>query len=462
MRKCHVALASFLILSIYSGTAQPADDFDLDSGEELTLEKSVQIGVESASSVQKGKIEIAISGSQLLQNYGQFLPNLAISGGYNWNLGKTYSTSVSPARVETINSGLNFQILSSLNIFNGFADISNFRALIDRKSASELSLKRAKQLITLDISQTFIQCVLDRKLVKIANENFKVSKAREELLRQQSQLGSKKRADLLRQEAQTSQDEALFLSTMNRARANIFNLIKKLRLDSGKPFHVAELRIDETWRLGFEVPESEAIKLALKSRPDVIASEKNYAAALSDIKASRSGLFPRLDFVFSTGGSARFIDYHVINGSNSLPTSQRSIGDQLGDQWIYSLGLTMTWNIFDRFLTKTSEEKANLTSKKIQIENEDLRNSVVADVRQAYGEYRLLARQVDSAKKGLSAARQAYDVIKAQFDLGSSNFIDLASAQAGLLQAESSFAQAVLGLELQVRVIKSLLGNSDN
>ena len=58
-----------------------------------------------------------------------------------------------------------------------------------------------------------------------------------------------------------------------------------------------------------------------------------------------------------------------------------------------------------------------------------------------------------SSKKGTEAAQKAYEVTQGRYEVGSSNFVDLITAQAALVQAESSRAQALIGFLLQTKTV---------
>lgn len=435
--------------------AQPIDP----AAEELTLEKCIKIAIESSTDVLKSRLDIGVSGAQLLQSYGQFLPNLVLGANAAQNEGRSYITTTTPTHVESIDIGGTFLISSSLNVFNGYADTSSLKSATERKSASELTLERAKQQIALDVSQAFIQTIFDVQLMQIAAENLRVSRLRLDLLQQQSALGSKKIADRYRQEAQTSQDEGLVLTANNRYYADLFSLLKRLRLDPNKQYRVVDpfgkKDIDEKMRQS----EDEDVSLALQRRPDLRAGDRLYNAALSDVRASRAGLYPRVDFGVSIFGNGRSFTTHSVNGVDTIPGNQRPLNEQLTDQLIYTVGFTLTWNIFDRYLTKAAMERANMASRRVEIDNEDRRVATNADVRQAYRDCKVAIQQWLTARKGLVAAQKAFEVIKAQFDLGSISFLDLSTAQSALLQAQMTLAQTALSYELKKKALIYFVGS---
>jgi outer membrane protein len=68
-------------------------------------------------------------------------------------------------------------------------------------------------------------------------------------------------------------------------------------------------------------------------------------------------------------------------------------------------------------------------------------------------------QQIETSRRGLTAAKQSFDVIQGRYDVGSSSFIDLSNAQAVLLQAKVAEAQSLIKLSLQKKVFDYLIGN---
>ena len=162
---------------------------DKDGGIRLTLEKSIAIAIRGSASVLKAENDVKVSGAQLLQGYAQFLPNLGVQGNYGYSSGTSFYAQSAPTLVTGSGSAAGYTVSTDLNLFNGLADIANLKSSILKKDASDLTLERAKEQIALDIAQSFLQVVLDNKIVDIARKNLQQSQARERLLDEQTKVG---------------------------------------------------------------------------------------------------------------------------------------------------------------------------------------------------------------------------------------------------------------------------------
>lgn len=424
----------------------------------LTLEESVTRALNEATSVQRAKGDVEITGDQLLQGYAQFLPNLMASGNSDTTKGTTYLTMAAPTMIETRNHGVGYQISATINLFNGFSDLAGWRASIERKHAADLTLKRARQQIALDVTQSFLQVILDQQIVNIAEKNLLSSQARESLLSEQARVGVRNLADLFRQQAQTSSDESFLVTAQAKERTDELNLLRKLRLETDRNYVLVSPTLNEEPKASPFSDENKLVETALANRADLAASEEIARAAHWDVTSSRSLYLPKLDFGATMSSAGRILDHQLVNGGDVVPASQRDLDDQLAHQVATTVGFRLTWTIFDRWVTSVNVQKAKVNARNTRLESEDRRLQVIAEIRQAYGEYRAVEQQLESTKKGLLAAQKAFEVMQGRYQVGSSSFVDLTTAQAVLVQAEANRAQALIAFQLQTRAMRTALG----
>src|ERR1700679_3997432 len=94
----------------------------------LSLQDCIGIALQNSTAVLKGTNDVALAGTQVLAAYGQYLPNVQAAGGYNYDLGNNFYASTGPYLAYTARSAYNYQLTSSINIFTGFFNYSNFKS----------------------------------------------------------------------------------------------------------------------------------------------------------------------------------------------------------------------------------------------------------------------------------------------------------------------------------------------
>ena len=402
---------------------------------ELTLEKSIEIALNNATAVLKSENNFRLAGVQVLQSYAQFLPSLAATGSYALNYGKTSITVGSLTLLDQSRHVANYGLASTLNIFNGLADYASFKSSLERKNAAEFSLVRAKQFITVDVVQSFLQVILDQQVIQISKSNFAASEAREEQFRIQMKVGSNSLADFYRQTAQAKLDQSFLITSQTKLHDDEIGILRKLQLDLNQEYRFIPPNFDSKENPHSIESEKNLIRLALNNRPDFKAEASALGASHWDVSTARSGYYPHLDLGLHLGGGSQF-------------------GGQIG----YTFGLYLSWSLFDRFVTKLNVERANVNEQNTEIDYQDLKLQVIGEVRQIYGDYKSAREQLRAAKEGAIAAEKAYAVIRGRYSVGASNFIDLLTAQATLTQSKVSLAQSTLNYMLQSRQLDYILG----
>jgi outer membrane protein len=428
----------------------------------LSLQDCIKMAVEKSTAVLKGNNNVAYAGYQVLAAYGLYLPNLAAAAGYNYDGGNNFYYSAGPELVNENRSQINYQLTSSVNIFSGYYNYSNWKAAKLNQQASNLSLEFAKQQITLDITQSYLQVILDRKIVELDSNNLSTSLKREEQLTMLTDVGRRAKTDLYQQQAQTSSDKLLLINAVSRMQNDKILLFQKLRIDAAENYEISDMPIDDKADVVRYGNKDILVQEAVQNRLDLKTALLNTQAADWNIKKYKSGYLPQLSFFAGVYNNAAYFNTLSVNGQNEQPSSQEAIPTQLY-KYTYGLaGLNATWNIFDRFYTKSNVASARITADNARIDLQDTKTSVVANIKQAHNDYRNAVQQMETVDIGLTAAQKAYEAVNGQYKEGATDFISESNAQLVLLQARQSKIQASINMMLQKRIIDFYAGMMSN
>jgi outer membrane protein len=441
-------IARYLIL-IFSGTIGVRT---------LSLQDCIAIALQNSTAVLKGNNDVALAGTQVLAAYGQYLPNVQAAGGYNYDLGNNFYASTGPYLAYTARSAYNYQLTSSINIFTGYYNYSSFKAAKLNKNVAELSLERAKQAIELDITQSFLQVILDRKLVLLDSNNLVVSLQREQQLQMLTDVGRRARTDLYQQQAQTSSDQLLLINAHSRLKNDKILLLQKLRIDSADSYDIEDMAIEDGAEAARYGSVEDLVQEGLRTRVDLRGADLTVQASDWDIRKFRSGYLPVVSVgggLYNNGGSYNAL---TVNGIDEMPGSQTSQLTQLYKNTYGLVGINAVWNIFDRYATKSNVAAARIVSDNARIDKEDTRIGVVANIRMAHNDYVNAVQQMETVGKGLEAAQQAFDAVNARYQQGATDFITESNAQQVLLQAQQNKIEASVNMQLQKRAIDFFTG----
>jgi len=455
-RKNYIILLFGLLLGVSTVSAQT----DSANATPLTLDDCIRIGLEKSTEILKSNNSVKLTGVQLMAAYGQFLPDLGFGANYTFNGGKTLYTTTVPTLVDSRQNVLNYQLISSINLFNGFNDYSALKAATLNKSAAELNIERVRQSIIFDISQSYLQIILDSRIVEYAKQNLKTSTDREGQLKALTDVGRKAMSDYYQQQAQTSNDKLFLIQSEEKVKNDKVLLLRKIRISEPDKYRIVET-IGDTVPFGPDYQNVDnLVSKALGQRPDLKSADVQLKIADWNIKQYQSGYYPKLNLNFGLVSNGGYLDRLYVNGVNDLATMpQEPLGQALFGQVYGTVGLGLSWKIFDKLATKSTVDAYRIYRSNTEIDRDDLKVQVSADIRQAFNDYVAALQQIETSDRGLYAARQSYETVKGRYDVGSTDFITLSNAQAVLLQAEVNRVQALVKLSLQKKVIDYFAGN---
>jgi outer membrane protein len=424
----------------------------------LGLDSAVSIAVRNATPVLVATEEARVTGALVLQRYGQFLPDLNGNTGFSQYVGTPLLSGAAIIPTSSRFRDLNYTVSTTLNLFNGFADIAGLKSAIATRSAADLSLERVKQTIALDVSQAFLAVILDDEIVTIAQQNLALSNTRVEQLTELVRVGKRPPADLYRQQAQAAADQSTLADAQNRVHVDQIAFLERLRLDPRQPITLAAPQVDTT-PLGAQYVETNTlVQDATVRRTDLAAANARVTAAHEEITSARSTYLPQLELGAAVFSAGRFFDYANDAGKTILTTPQTPLWDQVGRQTTGVVSLGLNWHLFDRFQTQLALQQAHFSYDSAQYAYQDIRYQVGGDVAQALGDYQTAVQQLAASAAGLTAAQQAYDLVNGRFAVGFASIVDVTTAQSALIAAQSQRAQAIVSLSLRKRAVAYALG----
>ena len=449
------SLAAFSLLMLLPSTVSGA----VREKKQLTLQECVEIALVNSSTVKKAEHTVRLQGSDLLKSYGQFLPKLSVSAGYTpVSLARTYSDPSTRSIAKTKTERVDLALTTSLNLFNGFQDYASLQAAIRRHDAAGLSLSRARQIIIYDVTQAYYQVLLNRELLKIAKENFSSSRDQLQLTKRQYEIGIKPVTDFYQQQAETANSELTVIKTENDLRQSRLELLRRLRLNPADEITAADILVDSLLNLPPDLDRDSLVSQGLANRKDLQSSMLSANAAKWDVTRAAAQWYPKLDLTFNlnTGG----YPYYTTTAADVPPSSYAypPLSDQISDLISYSLSLSLSWSIFDGFLTRYNVEQAKINYLNQGLDAADLEHDIAIDIQLAVDNYGAAFTQIETAKQGLKAAEKAYETVKKKYDLGAASFVEANAARAALVGARAEYSQATYNLALQKNIVDFATG----
>lgn len=380
----------------------------------LSFQETLQMAIQQNVGIRKAQNNIELAKWDVYGSKNMFLPNATFNGSFTFQSGSNLLTIATPSLVASTFTGLNFQANSNYVLADGGARKSQVLVAEKTEEAAGSQLKFTRQQVINDLSLAFLQLSLDRKLIEITTQNWRLSQERDTILAGLVKAGVRLSNELYQQQAQTRLDEQQVIAAKNQLQNHRIFLIRRLNLSAG----------DYDFQ---DLPEEGLISF---STPDLVSSAFNRRYDLLTLKQQREAIALRAPIIQSTlkpqlvasGGfttAGRHLFQQNINGTDVLKTiEQRNIIRQLGNQINVYAGLSLVWNIFDRNQTKTNLAKNRIEEANRELDIQDRQDQIRAEINQALTDFETARQQFTTAEAQLSAAQAAFELQEGRFQNG--------------------------------------------
>jgi outer membrane protein TolC len=191
----------------------------------------------------------------------------------------------------------------------------------------------------------------------------------------------------------------------------------------------------------------EALARALEYRPDLRSQKLSMLRAKEDLKGTRYELLhPTVSM--STSYSWQLRGDEEFQGPEDL--FMKNYG--------YSLNLSVSLPIFNRFSTKNSIKSQQLSYRQSVEDLDQAERQVGLDIRQAFLNIELYRRSIEANELAVSAAEESYKLVQERYNLGSGTQLERLQTQSSLFAARSNLVQAIFNYQIQLAQLDQAMG----
>jgi outer membrane protein TolC len=317
-----------------------------------------------------------------------------------------------------------------------FTALNNYRSAKETLRADQFYAQDSKDLVVLAVGGAYLQVIAARARVASAKAQLQTANALFDQTSQQKGVGLVAQIDVNKSEVQVLTEKQRLSSLENDLAKQKINLA---RLTGLPPNDRYELTDEVPFEAAPSVDQEEAVKQALKDRPDIKAADAQIKAAERALAAARAERLPSLSLN---------ADYGVIglNPSQSHGT--------------FSTSGTLTVPIFRGGRIDGDIEQANAALTQRRAEMEDLRSRVESDVRNAFLDLEAATSQVEVARRNLDVTRDTLTLTRQRFDAGITDSVEVSQAQSSVASAELDFINSVFAHNVAKLSLARAVGGS--
>lgn len=441
----------FLSLLLFSGIAlkvlaqQDASVYD--------LQNAVSVALENNLSLKRSQLNQLITESNLLQNRGQRLPTLSTgsSAGFRW--GRSINPVTNLFQTSRIGN-INLSASSNATIYGGGRINNSINQSLSDLEAGEYTLEAARNDISLNIINLFINVVFNREQVKIAENQLLSTNDQLDRTSKLVAAGALPYSDQLDLQAQNATNRAEVINAKNNLRISKLNLSQAMQIPFSEDFDVLEPAFEVNELLIATESPSKIYEVALGIMPEIKAAAANVESADYGVKIAKGAFMP----TFGLGANvfSNYVD-QVFGFGDRL-----SFGKQIDNNLSQSGNLQLSIPLFSQFNNKAGLQRARVQRQLAEISAQEAKNKLRQDIESAFNSAIAAEQSYEASLLRVSSLQESFRISQQRFDIGAINSVDFQIAQNNLFNAQAELLNSKYTYIFSVKVLDFYLGNPIN
>src|SRR5512135_1486246 len=418
------------------------------AAEALTLEQAVAMALDNNPALKAAGAQVEAADAGMLRSTSAFLPRVTVS--------ETWSRTDSP--LMALGTKLNREIVTPVDfdpsVLNNPDAISNYntrltvmqpvwsggKEYIGRKQArlaKEASIhdrERARQETVYGVVKAYYSLLLAREYRKVALQSLETSEANVKLAEARYRAGAVLQSDLLGAKVQLAEVKEMLTRSENGVKLGSAALNFAMGVPQATEYDVTGSLLSQDIKAEVNALMDEA----LKKRPDLMSMELNRANAEQSVSMARADYLPSL----SVMGQADW-------------NSDRVAGE---DAKSWALTAMLQWNLFDGLVTRSKVKEALASSSRMQSLEEQTREAVQFQVRQAYYNATASLDRIAVTSSSVQEAEEGLRIVQRRYETGMTTFVDVLGAENSLIRARTNALQALYDNNIAQAELKLAMG----
>lgn len=396
----------------------------------LTLDEALDMAVDASTTVGVYRQRLYTARQDVLVTHGRFLPNFTAGfrAGHSFQ-GPTGSIFIDAQGRPVTPSGFDyesyaFSINTQMNIFDWGTNLKYLESAKRSSDAAVNDLHYQKDVVTAQVIRAYYDVVRQKNLKLVQEEAVEAAQKNLDQVEAFFKIGSNTRADVLTAKVRLGNTRLQYISARNAedlARATLSSLLN-LPMEE-------EIDVESSLEITKIEPDLEReIAYALDHRSDLEASRFRLQAAQSSLTATENSRWPDL-----TG----FMSYQWSD--REFPANAPYFFDS---EYAWGLGVSLNWDIFDRFQTKGDVQRAKAQQRIAEEELKQAKLDAVLEVKQLYLILSEAEERISVAQETVAQAEENVRLAEERYRVGAGTQLETIEAAAGLQEAQGSLVDA--------------------
>ncbi len=424
-----------------------------------TLEECVQYAIENNIQIKQQALTTDMNQNALRQAKLSRIPTINASSNYSYSAGRVLDETTYNYTNNSVNY-LGFNFGGSMSLFSGLQKVNQIKQSKYQLMASLEDLDRAKKDISLNIALAYLQILLDKELLTVAQQQLSVTREQIERTRTLVDAGSLPAGNLLEVEAQAASEEASVVNSANALDLAYLNLTQLLDLDSVSGFEIVIPEIEAPDSSFSLPPVSVVFSDAMNIMPQIRSANYQLKSSEVALKLARGAKSPRLNLNgnFNTSFSDNRKKILGVDPVTGIIYESYPFGEQLTDNRNWMVGLGLSIPIFNGWQIQKEVNNARIGIQSAALQLESEKKVLYKEIQQAWADARAAMNKYMAMKKTVSSMEESFRYTSEKFNVGLVTSVDYNTAKNKLAKAQSDLLAAKYEFVFKINVLNFYRG----
>src|SRR5437773_2056675 len=406
------------------------------AGRVLTLDECVSVALEAQPTIQATLYDYAAARYRVTQALAPLLPQVSGLVTATKSESSAVSTFAPTGRLTQSQTFKGFsetfiaQVVLSQLLFDFGKNLAATEAARKLAEVAVEDVELQRQLISLAVKEAYTNILFAQRLIRVQEQAVQRAELNLRSAKGFFDVGTRPKSDVARAEVDVANARVDLIRARNAYRSAIVALNIAMAIGVDSPTKIVD-------NLIYQPVSMDRLQLrgeALRQRPEYRQARLRAAAAEATERQTFRNFFPD------------------ISGSGTYGGTQ----PQLNEAW--TLGLTLSWSIFDggSRIARYQEAKANVEGARARVKSTEL--DILQNVEQAEIAVEEAQERIQAAQALVASAQENFRLAQGRFDAGVGTILELTDAQLALTQAQNTEAQALADYRIALARLDRAVG----
>ena len=400
-----------------------------------SLDNCVEYALENNVSLKRQDLSTQLSKKDYTQSKLNLLPD--IGAGVEHTIGDGRVLDLETYRWLNTSVGQGWLgVQSNLTLFSGLQGFNQIQMTKAAYLLSKSNLVLLENNITLQVVTGYLDLLLKKDLLEIAEEKVKVTELQVNRIERLMEVGNASSGELLEVKAQHSTEKYMRTNANNSVEIARLAIIQLLNLEIDADFDISKPELPDPSAL--DVPNLDTVFAnSLRYLPQIEAAKHNITIQEKSLAVAKGGLSPE---IYLRG---LYRSNYNNNLTNPLdPLSPYTIPDQVLDHRFKSVAIGMNIPIFNKWQTNTSISKAKIDVQDARYNMENEKLVLLKEIQQFYTDAVAALDNYNAASETFTNSQEAYRYTEEKFKVGMATALELEEARNRLFTSRSEKVSA--------------------